>query len=195
MTCGDARRPLSSRVRRDVVDHAPPTWIAAMPVERWMRQPVVTVALETPVSDAVAIMRERGFRHLPVLDDERRLVGIVTDRDLRQLILDAATRGGEAELPDELSVREVMTWGVLTVRPASDLREAAGIMRERRVGALPVVDAFGEVVGILTERDLIDALQAMLRERVVRPKPVAADPGATYDPGIGSPGEANEPGG
>jgi CBS domain-containing protein len=182
----DDRRARSPMSRREVVEHAPPTWIAPMPVERWMRQPVVTIGLDTPVADAVTTMRERGIRHLPVVDGACRLVGIVTDRDLRHVILDVAVRGiDEAASPDDLTVREVMTWGVVTVRPATDLREAARIMRERRLGALPVVDAAGQVVGILTERDLIDVLQVVLRERVIRPKPAVADTGDTYDPGIG----------
>lgn len=173
-------------MRRDVVEHAPPAWIAPMPVERWMHHPVVTVAPETPVDDAVTIMRERSIRHLPVVDAARRLIGIVTDRDLRHVTLDAAIRGiGDAELFDDLTVRDVMTWGVLTVRPTTDLREAASLMRERRLGALPVIDAAGQMVGILTERDLIDALQAVLRERVVRPRPATDDGDGTYDLGIG----------
>jgi acetoin utilization protein AcuB len=136
-------------------------------------------------------MRERGIRHLPVLDSARRLVGIVTDRDLRHVVLDAAVHGVVAAAAcDDVPVREVMTWGVVTVRPTSELREAASIMRERRLGALPVVDGAGEVVGILTERDLIDALQAVLRERVVRPKP-AADPDRADDSSIDVRSEAD----
>ena len=175
---------MSGRIRRDVIEHAPPAWIAVMPVERWMQRPVVTISLDTPISAAVTMMRERRIRHLPVLDGAQRLVGMLTDRDLRQVILDAVYGGGGAQPSDELTVREVMTWGVVTVRPASDLREAASIMRERCIGALPVVDAAGQMVGILTERDLIDALQAVLRERVVRPKPAAADPDVTDDSDI-----------
>jgi acetoin utilization protein AcuB len=169
---------MSSRNGREVVEHTPPIWIAPMPVECWMRRPVVTIGVDTSVNEAVALMRTRGIRHLPVLDAGDRLVGIVTDRDLRQVFV------AEDEPPRELPVREVMTWGVVTVRPGADLREAASIMRERRLGALPVVDGRGQVVGVLTERDLIDALQAVLRERVVRPRPAAADGGGRYDPGI-----------
>jgi CBS domain-containing protein len=172
------------------IEHAPPAWIATMPVERWMQHPVVTIGLDTPVDEAVAIMRERGIRHLPVLDAANRLVGIVTDRDLRQVVLDIAVRDvGDDEASVALPVREVMTWGVVTVRPAADLREAARIMRERRLGALPVVDADGQVVGILTERDLINALQAVLRERVIRPTPTTAGPSGVYDPGIEARGD------
>jgi CBS domain-containing protein len=96
----------------------------------------------------------------------------------------AVCRIDEDERPGDLAVREVMTWGVVTVRPAADVREAASLMREGRLGALPVVDAAGQVIGILTERDLIDVLQTVLRERIIRPKPATTDPDAIYDPGI-----------
>ena len=181
------RRP--SRTTASPGAHAPAAWIAPMPVRRWMRQPVVTIGAGASVGEATTLMRERGLRHLPVLDARQRLAGIVTDRDLRQVILDVAIGrvGEDTERLCDLRVREVMTWGVVTVTPATDLRAAARVMREQRLGALPVVDAAGHVVGILTEHDLLDALQALLRERLVRPAPAAGEPGGTYDPGIEPP--------
>jgi CBS domain-containing protein len=179
---------MSARARRAVVDHVPPAWIAEMPVERWMRRPVVTIGVDTPVREAGRLMRERGIRHLPVLDGEVRLVGIVTDRDLRHVAFDIALGRVDASGQDggDLPVRDVMTWGVVTVAPAADLRAAIAVMRERRLGALPVVEG-GHVVGILTERDLLDALQALLRDRVVRPGPATGEPGGTYDAGMEAP--------
>ena len=160
-----------------------------MPVRRWMRQPVVTIGADASVREATALMRERGIRHLPILDARARLVGIVTDRDLRQVLLDVVIGrvAEDTERLGDLRVREVMTWGVVTVTPSTDLREAARVMREQRFGALPVVDAGARVVGILTERDLLDALQALLSERLVRPTPVAGEPGGAYDPCVAPP--------
>ena len=166
-------------------DHTPPAWIAPVPVRRSMREPEVTIGADASVREAAALMRERGIRHLPVLDARERLVGIVTDRDLRQVLLDFAL--GRVADDTDLRVREVMTWGVVTVTPSTDLREAARVMREQRLGALPVVDAGARVVGILTERDLLDALQTLLSERLVRPTPVAVEPGGAYDPGLAPP--------
>jgi CBS domain-containing protein len=177
------------RQPKRTITHALVAWIAAVPVRRWMRQPVLTIGAGASVREAAALMRERGIRHLPVLDARERLVGIVTDRDLRQVILDVAIGrvGEDTERLGDLGVREVMTWGVVTVTPATDLREAARVMREQRLGALPVVDEAAHVVGILTEPDLLDALQTLLRERLVRPSPAAGEPGGTYDPGIEPP--------
>lgn len=182
-----------ARPKRTVIAHGPAAWIEPAPVRRWMQQPVVTIGVAASVREAAALMREREIRHLPVLDARERLVGIVTDRDLRQVILDVAIGrvGADAEQAGDLGLREVMTWGVVTVTPATDLREAARVMREQRLGALPVVDEAGHVLGILTERDLIDALQALLRERLVSPSPVAGEPGGTYDLGFEPPPDAD----
>ncbi|MEX2147534.1 MAG: CBS domain-containing protein [Candidatus Rokuibacteriota bacterium] len=174
------------RRARAVVVHGAPAWIAAVPVRRWMKQPVATIGARTSVRDAVALMRERGIRHLPVLDGAQRLLGIVTDRDLRQVMFDVALGSVDEDTArlGDLPVREIMTWGVVTVTPATDLREAIGVMRERRLGALPVVDAAAHVVGMLTERDLLDALHALLREHVVHPRPVAATLGGADDAAV-----------
>jgi CBS domain-containing protein len=177
---------MSARARPKAAAHLPPAWIASEPIQRWMRQPVVTIDAGAPVRDAVALMRKRGIRHLPVLDPGRRLVGIVTDRDLRQVMFDVVIGRVDEDTArlGDLLVRDVMTWGVVTVTPATDLREAVAVMRERRLGALPVVDEAAHVLGILTERDLLDALQALLRERVVHPRPAAGPAGGTPDAGL-----------
>jgi acetoin utilization protein AcuB len=161
-------------------------WIVGEPVRTWMRQAVVTVGTKTPLHEVAALMRERHIRHLPVVDESRRLVGIVTDRDLRQVVFDAAIRdrlGPDAAKLGELPVQEVMTWGVISVGPATDLREAATIMRERRLGSLPVVED-GRVVGILTETDMLSALQALLGARVAGPAPAAGGQPGDYDFGF-----------
>jgi acetoin utilization protein AcuB len=111
-------------------------------------------------------MRTRKLRHLPVVDRGGRLVGIVTDRDLRQVIFDPAVQerlGGRTEGLNRLQVREIMTWGIITTRPESHIREAARLMHERKIGALPVVEG-GKVVGILTESDVVKAFVDVLGE-------------------------------
>jgi acetoin utilization protein AcuB len=85
-----------------------------MPVREWMRHPVVTVALDASVGQAAALMRERRVRHLPVLDSDGRLIGIVTDLDLRQVVFSPAVQVRLGEAAGELAsvpLAEVMTWG------------------------------------------------------------------------------------
>jgi acetoin utilization protein AcuB len=136
-------------------------WPESLRVQDCMTRGVLTVRWNAPVVEAWRLMRARRIRHLPVLDDARRLAGIVTDRDLRQVVLDPALQDLAEDrflraLAD-LRIRDVMTWGVVTTRPTTPLREAARLMHRERIGALPVVQD-GRVVGILTEADLVRAL-------------------------------------
>ena len=131
-----------------------------MRVAEVMSGPLVTVGHDTTLADAWSIMRTRRVRHLPVLDADRRLIGMLTDHDLRAVILERCLQ----EEPDRLRgalarmrVNEIMTWAVITVSPESDIRDAARIMHDRKLGALPVADA-GRVVGMLTATDVIRAV-------------------------------------
>ena len=135
-------------------------------VKDCMTRPAVTVRVQTPVRDAVALMRTRGVRHLPVVDGSRRPVGVVTDRDLRQIIFDPAMQeriGRTREALDDLTVGEVMTWGAVTVGRDTDIRDAARLMYARKIGALPVVGV-AAVVGILTETDVLRTFVDVLGE-------------------------------
>jgi acetoin utilization protein AcuB len=134
-----------------------------------MSQGVATIHSDALVRGATEMMRTRRLRHLPVVDREGRLVGIVTDRDLRQVIFDPSIRsqaGVAADILGRLTVRDVMTWGVITARPDTALAEAARRMHEQKIGALPVVE--GErVVGIITESDILKAFLDVLAEDVL----------------------------
>jgi acetoin utilization protein AcuB len=145
-----------------------------MPVREWMHRDPVVVRADAPIAVATDLLRTRKIRHLPVVDAADRLVGIVTDRDLRQVVFDPriAAALGEATLTlAALTVREVMTWGVVSVRADSDLRAAAHLMRERKIGALPVVED-GHVVGILTETDVLAAIDTLLAARIATALPL-----------------------
>ncbi len=139
-----------------------------------MRAPVTTIGIEASVRDAVELMKKRAIRHLPVIDSGGRLVGIVTDRDLRQVLFGGLVREPlvrAIHAVTGVAMREVMTWGVVSVRPDTDLRQAARLMRERKIGALPVV-ADGKVVGMLSESDVLLALEQLLAGRVSHVKPL-----------------------
>jgi CBS domain-containing protein len=117
---------------------------AGITVADSMTRSPATVHSDALVRGVVDMMQKRKIRHLLVVDREGHLVGIVTDRNLRQVILEPAIQERLGDLGDALNtltVRDVMTWGVITVRPEAQIREAARVMRERKVGALPVVEA------------------------------------------------------
>ena len=120
-----------------------------------MRSPVVSVSPGTTLQDAYRTMREKGFRHLPVLDGER-LAGVVTDRDLRL----ATSVLAPVPFPADSAVSAVMCREPLTANAQDAVEDAARVMRERKIGCLPVVDD-GRVVGIITGIDLLDALIRM----------------------------------
>ena len=125
-----------------------------------MRTRVVTIHSDALVWAAQDLMMRRKVRHLPVVDHGDRLVGIVTDRDLRQVIFDPAIQRRIGQRPrglNALSVSDIMTRRVVTVGPTTDIREAARLMRTRKIGTVPVVEQ-KTVVGILSEADVLDAL-------------------------------------
>jgi acetoin utilization protein AcuB len=161
------RRPLHPGREPDELEAV--TWPDSIRVRDRMTRSVTTVHSDALVSGAVELMRSRRIRHLPVVDRSGRLVGIVTDRDLRQVMFDPAVQARLARATDALrglTVRDVMTWGAVSVTPATSIRDAARLMHEAKVGALPVVDA-DRVVGILTERDVLGTFREVLDEGTV----------------------------
>jgi CBS domain-containing protein len=185
-------RPAVGKRPKPAAAHPPPAWLKPMPVRDWMRQPVTTVSFETSVGQVAELMRARQVRHLPVLDRDGRLIGIVTDRDLRQVVFAPAIQERlpeAAELVAAVPLAEVMTWHVVAVQPGTDLRQAARLMHERKIGALPVVEQ-ERVVGILTETDVLRAFREMLGSTVATVDPLEGDGGirAPYDYGFTPPG-------
>jgi acetoin utilization protein AcuB len=130
----------------------------------------LTIRWDAKLVNAVRLTKEGRIRHLPVLDGGRRLVGIVTDRDLRQVVLDPRLQerlgAGLSDALEDLAVQDIMTWAVISVRPESEIRDAARLMHQRKIGALPVVKN-DRLVGILTESDVIRTFAEVLGEGVL----------------------------
>jgi len=134
-----------------------------MLVSDWMVAEPVTVTPSTKLFEAQKLMRDGGFRRLPVVSSGR-LVGIVTDRDLREAAPSKATSLSVFELNyllSRLTVKEVMKTSVLTISPDDPIERAALLMNEHKISGLPVVDG-GMVVGILTITDLLQAFVSLL---------------------------------
>jgi len=126
--------------------------------ERMKRDPV-TVKKDDSFRYALKLIRKEGIRHLPVLDG-KKVVGIITDRDLRQSAPSPATTLEVHELNyllERLKVEAIMTKKVITVAPDSSLLEAAKLLLAHKIGCLPVVEQ-EELVGIITEGDMLRAL-------------------------------------
>jgi CBS domain-containing protein len=130
-------------------------------VREWMSSPVEVVGTSTPVGDAYSIMNRHGIRRLPVLDTDNRLIGIVTLGDLREARPSPASTLSIYEmnyLLSKLTVESVMTHSPYTVTADTPIQRAAQIMLDRRVSGLPVVNAEGALVGIITESDIFRML-------------------------------------
>jgi acetoin utilization protein AcuB len=130
-----------------------------MRVDELMTAAPITAREETPVLDARHLMLEKRIRHLLVTGSDGRLTGIVTDRDIRLNLPSQATSLSVWEvnhLLTKLTVGDVMTKTVITIGPERDARDAAGLMLDHRIGALPVTDG-GKLIGIITETDIMRA--------------------------------------
>ena len=129
-----------------------------MKVRELMSDSLVCATPGTPVFDARQTMMKERIRHLLVTEDSR-LVGIVTDRDIRLSLPSQATSLSVWEvnyLLARLTIDEVMTKSVIVIGPDREARDAARLMLEHKIGALPVVD--GEhLIGIITETDVLRA--------------------------------------
>jgi len=130
-----------------------------MRVRDVMSRGVETITPAEPAHAAIRRMVARKVRHLPVVDGDHALVGIVTDRDLRHYLFSPEVfakigRVSSDELLKAATVKQVMSSPPVSVRADDDLETAARLMVVRKIGSLPVVDG-GRVVGILTETDLL----------------------------------------
>lgn len=132
-----------------------------MRVNELMTANPITVPLDMPVVEAKQLMGHKRFRHLLVVDGTR-LAGIVTDRDIKLNMPSPATSLSVWEvnyLLARLTVGAVMTTGVITVEPTRDAGDAARLMLDHKIGALPVMDG-GVIAGIVTESDFVRAFAA-----------------------------------
>lgn len=130
-----------------------------MLVRDWMTPDPITVLPDTPVMDALKILKERGFRRLPVMQGGQ-LLGITTRKDLKDAVPSKATTLSVWELNyllSKLTVSEMMARPVITASEGEYMEDAALRMQEHAVGGLPVIDDFGQLCGIITITDVLRA--------------------------------------
>ncbi len=151
-----------------------------MHVHQLMTPAPIAVGPETPVLDARHLMVRERIRHLLVVEADQ-LVGIITDRDIRLNLPSQATSLSVWEvnyLLTKLTVGAAMTRSVITVGPDRDARDAARLMLDHKIGALPVVDG-GRIVGIVTETDVLRAFVTGGRDEAEARPPAKGDSGGT----------------
>jgi CBS-domain-containing membrane protein len=131
-----------------------------------MSSPVIVVEPKTTVPAATALMKKYRIRHLPVVNNGQ-LVGIVSRGDLREASTGAAVNADSYELNfmlNRLTVERVMTRNVYQLAPDDLVVKAGELMIEHKIAGLPVVDAEGAVIGIVSELDLVRLLVRKLHE-------------------------------
>jgi acetoin utilization protein AcuB len=120
------------------------------------------VSVTSNVRHVLKVLAEADVRHLPVVEDDA-LVGIISDRDLRELGVEARDGGETVRRTLAQPASEVMSTGVVTVDPETDVSEAIDLMIEHRIGALPVVEPDStKLVGIVSYVDVLRAARDLL---------------------------------
>jgi CBS domain-containing membrane protein len=127
-------------------------------VRHIMSSPVISLFGEQTLPLAEDIMSFKHLRHLPVIDDDRRLLGLVSHRDLLRAqisTLSGLTDAQRRARQSEVRVAQIMTRDVWTVEPSTLASVAGQTLIDHKFGCLPVIDAQQRLVGIITERDFL----------------------------------------
>jgi acetoin utilization protein AcuB len=129
--------------------------------EKMQRNPI-TIGPDASFYEARVLIRDKGIRHLPVVDKNGHLVGVITDRDIREAAPSDATSLSVHELHyllGKLKVSGFMTPKdkLITITPDLIIEEAVQLMRNHKIGCLPITEG-DKLVGIITETDILDFL-------------------------------------
>lgn len=127
-------------------------------VRDWMIKDVITVTDNDTILDAVHLMKEYDIRRLPVVKGDK-LCGIITEKDIKSFSPSRASSLDIYEMHAVLAkatIKDAMTANVITVRPDNPIERAALILRDEKIGGLPVVDDKGRLVGVITAVDVFE---------------------------------------
>ncbi len=134
----------------------------ALLAEQIMSSPVGTLAPDSSLEEAWKLIKDSKFRHIPILSSQKQLIGIISDRDL---LLEAAGLGmghkvsrHAQETHGKKAIIDLIKTRVLTASPDTEIREIARILFEEQIGAMPIVNSTGSLVGIITRSDILKAL-------------------------------------
>lgn len=135
-------------------------------VSEIMTREVVTLLEEDNLQNVAGGLERFRFHHIPVVDD-RKVVGMLSQRDILRATVagvdtGAAARTREARFLEQTFIRDVMQTNVVTARPDETIKVAAQRMLAHRFGALPVIDDDGDLLGIVTEHDILRTVASEL---------------------------------
>lgn len=128
-------------------------------VGKSMTKKVISIGKEIGIFEAYEKMLQHNIRHLPVVEENNALIGIITDRDIRSALpyelFKKDNFAKEKEKFSDLKVKDIMSKDPFTISPLHTIQDALLLIQEKRVGAFPVVDEQGKLKGILSVRDLL----------------------------------------
>lgn len=126
-----------------------------------MSSPVVTLPLTASLAQAWEVVHTKRFRHIPILETDDSVVGILSDRDLFRGTMESVLSGTTwSNKQVETSIRNLVSHPVLVASPAAELRAMARVLLEERIGALPIVSEAGSLLGMVTRSDILRVLVA-----------------------------------
>lgn len=128
-----------------------------MLIREWMTTSVISAKEDASMLKVSKLMKEHGIKRVPVVDDEMKLIGIVSDRDIKEASPSKATTLDIHELSyllSELKIKDIMTKEPVSVSPMDTIEQVALIMLEKKLTGLPVVDWEKKLVGMITEADI-----------------------------------------
>ena len=146
--------------------------MSILKVSNFMTQKVLTAHPNDGIRHTFFRMREDEVRHFPVLDDDNKLVGIISDRDLRrpEWVDEAPDLSHIYNLDNDLTVKDLMSTNLVVAHTFESLHKVTKLLIEHRYGALPVLNKEDELVGILSATDLLQALEMLLADQKKKKK-------------------------
>lgn len=133
-------------------------------VKLWMRNEVITILPDATIAEACSLMEEHRIRRIPVINQENQLLGIISKEDLKKALpsaVDASQDETTRALANQIKIETFMTQTPVTVSPIDTLEKVATIMRQHKIGGIPVVEN-ELLVGIITESDIFDVFVEVL---------------------------------
>ena len=136
-------------------------------VRNFMTTKVITIDPKADIARARTLMIRHRFRHLPVIQEDNMLVGMISDRDLRSALgstyfHEFGDRGTDTEVQTSVRVQNVMTRNPIYLSLSATIQDALLLIEKKRIGAFPVVNENHALVGIISDRDLLNAFIRVL---------------------------------
>jgi acetoin utilization protein AcuB len=139
----------------------------AIKVSTYMSPQVISIKQDIGIREAFFLMKEHFIRHLPIVDEKKQLIGIISDRELRRpnWVDEAHDISHVYYLDNTMHVSDVMIRNVHVLHTYDTLSRAVTLLLEKGIGAAPVLDKTETLVGMLSAIDLLRALSDMIREQ------------------------------